>query len=94
MSVFGSCLDFPVRISVTLGDSDSIIRPFLLFFLRNFAISRCQLVNVTNGAITSTGNVCFSVATYDNVSTVFPRPISSASNALPEDFSKKSSPSF
>ena len=26
--------------------------------------------------------------------TVFPRPISSASKALPEDFSKKSSPSF
>ena len=60
-------LDFPVRIKVTLGDSDSIILPFLLFFLRNFSISRSQLFNVTRGATIKTGKVCFSVETYDKV---------------------------
>ena len=60
----------------------------------NFLISLSQLVKVTNGAITSTGNDFFSLAIYANDCTVLPRPISSANNALPEDFSRKSRPSF
>ena len=63
MSVLGSSLDLPVRINVTLGELDSRILPFLLFFLRNFSISRSQLFKVTKGATIRTGNVCFSVET-------------------------------
>ena len=49
---------------------------------------------MTNGAITSAGKDFFSLAKYASVCTVLPRPISSANNALPEDFTRKSSPSF
>ena len=77
-----------------VGTPSSTIRPFLLFFFMNLSISRCQLVSVTSGATTRTGDDCFSDAIYANVCTVLPRPISSASNALPEDFKRKSRPIF
>ena len=74
------------------GGVSGTMRPLRLFLRMNLPISRCQLVSVTRGATTSAGRARFSVARYASVWTVLPRPISSASSALPDDLIRKSRP--